>query len=210
MIAILEHWIEANLFCPVEVQDDILLGVLLPYVRKLERKGTLLTWHYFREPEIRFRIRLRTKAERSKQRAAFIRIARGLFGKGAIAKWNFGDHGVEGEQYVGEEDRYGKEGWKVAQEYFHRGSETALALIALKKTQKLENPLWGEGRGNPWEGGEANPWRDLRSGPLEFHWSRFVHLFSNQLGFDMVEEAELSERQAERYRRVVKEFGMRW
>ena len=43
-----------------------------------------------------------------------------------------------------------------------------------------------------------------------FHWSRVVHLFSNQLGFDVVKEVELCTKQAERYRRVVGEFGMNW
>jgi hypothetical protein len=37
-----------------------------------------------------------------------------------------------------------------------------------------------------------------------------VHLFSNQLGFDIEREANLCEKQSERYRRVAREFGMKW
>ncbi len=98
----------------------------------------------------------------------------------------------------------------MAQDYFRDGSETALRLLDLKRRSQLESPLWAKGLGNPWEGGQRNPWREREEDPLVYHWSRFVHLFSNQLGFDMEEEADLCEKQAERYRRVTKEFGMKW
>lgn len=58
------------------------------------------------------------------------------------------------------------------------GRYTALDLLELRRKSLLENPLWGEGLGNPWRGVENDP--------LAYHWSRYVHLFSNQLGFDMV------------------------
>ena len=119
-------------------------------------------------------------------------------------------HGEEGRPYTGEEDRYGKNGWKVAQKYFEDGAETALRLLRLRRKSRLESPLWAKGTGNPWEGGEKNPWRDREENPLVFHWSRHVHLFSNQLGFDMEEEAQLSAKQSERYRRVSREFGIKW
>ena len=138
------------------------------------------------------------------------RIADGLVRKKLVSEWHFGRHGEKGVDYTGEEDRYGQNGWKVTQDYVRQGSETALRLLELKRSSKLENPLWAKGLGNPWEGGENNPWREREEDPLVYHWSRFVHLFSNQLGFDMEREAELCQRQAEQYRRVTKEFGMKW
>ena len=206
----MEHWVEVNLFGPRKFQDEILLITLRPYARRLDRRGVLLTFHYFREPEIRFRVRLKSSGEMRRQAAAIAAIARTLEGKGMLSKWSFGSHGQEGVAYVGEEDRYGKMGWKVAQEYFRAGSETALSLLALESESLLENPLWGEGLGNPWEGGESNPWMGQRLGPLEFHWSRYVHLFSNQLGFDIPSEVELCARQAATYKRVHREVGMEW
>jgi hypothetical protein len=206
----MEHWVEINLNADVKVQDQILLDVLSPYVRRLEKKGELLSFHYFREPEIRFRVKLRGTRARKREMANLSRIADQLIRRKLISEWHFGSHGEEGVEYVGEEDRYGVNGWKVTQDYIRQGSETALRLLELKRSSKLESPLWARGLGNPWEGGEQNPWRDVEEDPLVYQWSRFVHLFSNQLGFDMDAEVRLCEKQAERYRKVTREFGLKW
>jgi len=206
----MEHWTELNLFADPSAQNEILLGVLWPYVRKLRKSGTLVSFHYFREPEIRFRVRVKTGKERRVQMGVQGKLAERLRERGLIRGWKFGSHGVEGETYSGEEDRYGKNGWKVAQNYFKDDSETALRLLELRRKLRLENPLWGRGLGNPWEGGEKNPWRKREEDPLVYHWSRYVHLFSNQLGFDIDDEVRLCEKQAEGYRKVVVEFGMKW
>lgn len=206
----MEHWVEINLGADVDVQDQILLDVLRPYVGRLERRGELLSFHYFREPEIRFRVRLRNAGSRRRAMADLARISEGLTRKKLISWWHFGNHGVKGPEYRGEEDRYGANGWKVTQDYIREGSETALRLLELKRRSKLESPLWAKGLGNPWEGGDANPWRGKEEDPLVYHWSRFVHLFSNQLGFDMEREVALCRKQASGYAQVVKEFGMKW
>ena len=181
----MEHWVEINLMAELENQDDILLEVLKPYVRRLRESRALVAWHYFREPEIRFRIRVKNRKVRTRETKRLSRIAESLFKKRLVSKWHFGNHGERGEAYVGEEDRYGKNGWKVAQEYFERGAETALDLLELKRKSGLENPLWARGLGNPWEGGDRNPWREREENPLVYHWSRYVHLFTNQMGFDI-------------------------
>ncbi len=191
-------------------QNGILLHVLRPYVEKLKKSGTILTWHYFREPEIRFRIRLKDKRAKARETKVVSSLVGSLLKKGLISEWHFGNHGEVGKPYVGEEDRYGKNGWKVAQEYFNRGSETAVRLLALRERSGLENPLWAKGLGNPWEGGDRNPWREREENPLVYHWSRYVHLFTNQLGFDIDDEAGLCAKQSERYRRISKKFGMKW
>lgn len=206
----MEHWIEINLAADATVQDQILLDVLGPYVKDLEERGRLVTYHFFREPDIRFRVRIKTAKEKRVQSAALAEIAESLVRKGQVSEWRFGNHGEAGRAYKGEEDRYGRNGWKVAQEYFRNGSDTALELLALRRRSRLENPLWGKGLGNPWEGGGDNPWREREDDPVAYHWSRFVHLFSNQVGFDMEKEARLCEKQAEKYREVVRRFGVRW
>ena len=205
-----EHWIEVNLFADLKAQDKILLDYLVPYVVGLETKGRLVTYHYFREPEIRFRVRLKDKEDKAICRREVSRLARELVKSGLVSRWHFGNHGEKGKEYEGEADRYGTNGWRVAQAYFNRGAETALELLALKRMSGLENPLWGEGLGNPWEGGNRNPWKEREGDPLVFHWSRFVHLFSNQLGFDIGKEVELARKQAKNYAKVADEFGMEW
>jgi hypothetical protein len=206
----MEYWTEINLFADVGVQDEILLRVLWPYVGRLRKGGVLLSFHFFREPEIRFRLRLKNERERSAQTKAQERIANRLQKQGLISRWRFGNHGEEGKPYTGEEDRYGKNGWKVAQKYFEQGAETALWLLELKAKGRLESPLWAKGLGNPWEGGDKNPWREREENPLVYHWSRHLHLFTNQLGFNIDEEARLCGKQSERYRKISEELGMKW
>jgi hypothetical protein len=205
-----EHWVEINMAAKLEDQDAILLDVLRPHVRRLRRARVLVSWHYFREPEIRFRVRVGSENARAREGKTLSRIARSLKRKGLVSEWHFGNHGDRSETYTGEEDRYGKNGWRVAQEYFERGAETALDLLELRRKTRLENPLWARGLGNPWEGGDRNPWREREEDPRFYHWSRYVHLFTNQMGFNVDEESRLCGKQAERYSRISKEFGMKW
>ena len=206
----MEHWIEVNLHADVPDQDGILLDVIRPYVRRLQKRGVLVTYHYFREPEIRFRVRVTSASVKRAEERSVAAMAERLRKRGLVREWCFGNHGEAGRAYAGEEDRYGKNGWQVAQYYFHAGSEAALDLLALKRRGALESPLWAKGEGNPWEGGDRNPWREREEDPLKYHWSRHVHLFTNQLGFDIDAEAALCAKQSERYARISKDFGMKW
>jgi Lantibiotic biosynthesis dehydratase C-term len=206
----MEHWIEINLSAKARTQDLVLLRVLRPYVEELRRKGELVTYHFFREPEIRFRVRLRRASVKAQEAKALSRIAESLVRRRLVTEWHFGNHGDVGGRYVGEEERYGKNGWKVAQDYFQSGSEAAMKLLELRDGGLLESPLWSRGLGNPWEGGGRNPWREKVEDPLAYHWSRYVHLFTNQLGFDIDDEVKLCRRQAEGYKRVSGDFGMKW
>ena len=208
--AVLEYWIETNLFIKKRLQDEILLDIIKPYVNKLEKRKQLVTWHFFREPEIRFRIRLKNKKATNRELKALTALAESLKRRNLVSSWNFGNHGEKEQPYMGEEDRYGRNGWRIAQEYFRSGAETALALLALKRRSKLENPLWAKGLGNPWEGGKRNPWRQRQKNLLVYHWSRYVHLFTNQLGFETTTEANLCSKQADRYRWLSKHIGMKW
>lgn len=206
----MEQWVEVNLRADLRDQDGILLDTLWPYVRSLKRRKVLVTWHYFREPEIRFRVRLATAKVRASESKEVQRIANSLKREGLVSEWAFGNHGEKGSVYAGEADRYGKNGWKVAQIYFQNGAEVALALLRLRRSGKLESPLWAKGLGNPWEGGDENPWRERERDPLVYNWSRYVHLFTNQLGFDIDKEAELCDKQSRRYAMISGQFGMKW
>jgi lantibiotic biosynthesis dehydratase-like protein len=205
-----EYWIEVNLMADLAVQDHVLLDYLRPYLRRLATRGMMEGFHFFREPEIRFRVRLGDRIAMESEKEALRALANSLAEKGLVSEWHFGNHGEAGKEYVGERDRYGKNGWKVAQEYFQHGSEAALELLALRRKGILENPLWAKGLGNPWEGGKRNPWREREENPLFYHWSRYVHLFTNQLGFDIDEESMLCAKQSERYASISKEFGLKW
>ncbi|HYC11692.1 MAG TPA: lantibiotic dehydratase C-terminal domain-containing protein [Nitrososphaerales archaeon] len=205
-----EHWVEVNLCAELGDQDAILLDTLVPHLKKLREKKTLVTFHFFREPEIRFRVRLNSRKAKTAEKKAIAALARSLQVRGLVTKWYFGNHGEAGRMYSGEEDRYGKNGWQVAQDYFCSGSETALRLLSLRREGRLESPLWAKGLGNPWEGGDRNPWKEREDDPLVYNWSRYVHLFTNQLGFGIDDEARLCARQSERYAKISRELGIKW
>lgn len=152
----MEHWVEINLDAEVGVQDGILLDVLRPHVRRLEMRRGILSFHYFREPEIRFRVRLKDARARKKEMKSLSRIADTLVKKKFVSEWHFGNHGEAGADYTGEEDRYGVNGWRVAEDYFHDGSESALRLLELKRHLHLESPLWAKGL-EPLGGRRAEP-----------------------------------------------------
>ena len=206
----MEHWVEVNLFARQRVQNDILLDVLKPFVENLRKREMVVNWHFFREPEIRFRIRLRSEKAQVEASRRIAALAESLRERRLVSTWHFGNHGEKDRTYVGEEDRYGHLGWRIAQDYFNHGSEVALQLLSLRRAGKLENPLWAKGLGNPWEGGSRNPWKSRQQNPLVYHWSRYVHLFTNQLGFDIDDEVSLCSKQASRYRKIWKEMGMKW
>ena len=91
--------------------------------------------------------------------------------EGKLAEWYESSHGERGETYQGEADFYGQEVWELTAKDWMSGSELALALLKFDAEDRL-------------------------SKPLELHWGRRVHLFSNQL---LLDEVPLCLRQARGY-----------
>jgi hypothetical protein len=106
----LEQWIEINPNADLAVQDEILLEVLRPYVQRLKKEGILLTYHFFREPEIRFRVRLNSKRAKETELKTISKTADSFVKKKLVSSWYFGNHGKKCQEYIGEEDRYGVNG----------------------------------------------------------------------------------------------------
>ena len=77
-----------------------------------------------------------------------------------LVDYCYGSHGECGEEYVGEEDTYGSEGWKLVKKMLNFGAETALKLI-----KEHENM------------GRSKEFRE----PLDVYVDRYVHLFLNQM-----------------------------
>jgi hypothetical protein len=72
--------------------------------------------------------------------------------------------------YEGEEDFYGKNGWEYIQKFFHRNTSTALE----------------------WQFGNFEKSR-------EFYARRYIHLMSNNLGYNYTTESKLYAKMAWRY-----------
>jgi len=86
-----------------------------------------------------------------------------------FVEYCYGRHGECGEEYVGEEDEYGSEGWELVKKMLNFGSEIALELI--KKHKDM---------------GRSKEFKV----PLEVYVDRYVHLFLDQMA-PLINELQL-------------------
>jgi hypothetical protein len=127
------------------------------------------TWFFFWEPELRLRVRWRRAASAGSAEAA---LKAHLDALGV--EWWEGAHGERGRRYEGEAEDYGTEVWQLVQKDWMSASRLALAFAELEPAGRLTRTR-------------------------EYHWSRRVHLFSNQVFGDWPSEVRLCLAQARWY-----------
>ena len=166
-----DEWVEVNIMTSSQEQrGGLLLDVVEPLVRdKLE--GMTEAWFYFWEPDLRLRIRWPSEHadDGHRELKAFLDTAQT---GGMLASWYEGNHGKRGEVYQGEAEDYGAEAWEITYKDWMSGSDLAIALLRHAAEGELTKAL-------------------------DFHWSRRVHLFSNQLGLSYFDEGQLCMGQAQ-------------
>ena len=166
-----EEWVEVNIVpASTNNAERLLLDVIDPLVHD-RLVGRIDTWFYFWEPDLRLRIRWRNSADAEENRSALFAFLNAAQRAGHIVSWYEGSHGERGKTYPGEADFYGEEMWELTAKDWMSGSELALALMKFDTQNRLTKPE-------------------------SFHWSRRVHLFSNQL---LLDEVPLCLRQARGY-----------
>jgi hypothetical protein len=176
-----EAWIEVNLV-PARELDRRLLTELLPELVQGELASAIETWFFFWEPELRLRIRWRDAAAAQTNRGRLVELLERAREEGVVLEWYEGAHGERGLAYGGEAEAYGAEVWPRVQKDWMNGSELALLLAGLDADGAL-------------------------SAPLSYHWSRHVHLFTNQLFGSWSAEIELCLNQALGYLRHLQASG---
>ena len=148
--------------------ERLLFEVVDPLVHT-HLDGRIETWFYFWEPECRLRVGWREPDNADAGELSDFLNA--MQREGKLAEWYESSHGEKGKTYQGEADFYGEEVWELTAKDWMSGSELALALLKFDAEDRL-------------------------SKPLELHWGRRVHLFSNQL---LRDEVPLCLRQARGY-----------
>ncbi|HTZ30159.1 MAG TPA: lantibiotic dehydratase C-terminal domain-containing protein [Streptosporangiaceae bacterium] len=167
-----QDWAEANILpASPELPEVLLLDVVDPLIHEVF-KERIESWHYFWEHDpiktlhLRLRLLWRPGAEREGS-AVLARYLDEAEASGRLSSWYLGNHGVRGEQYEGEAAAYdGPEMWHVTYEDWHAGSDLALGLLRLEAQGRL-----AEGR--------------------KRHVERRVHLHSNRLGMNYLDEGSL-------------------
>jgi hypothetical protein len=171
----MEAWIEVNLV-PNEPLDATLLIDAIDHLVHEELRDDVETWFYFWEPDLRLRIRWREPARTVELNGVLRSALERDQAAGRFKDWYEGAHGERGKAYLGEADFYGEEVWPQIQKDWMSGSELALLLIKLDRAGALQKNR-------------------------EFHWSRHVHLFTNQLYGSWDAEVQLCLNQALGYLR---------
>jgi hypothetical protein len=150
-----EAWLEVNVAPSLLLEEQLLIEVVDPLVHS-SLAGELETWFYFWEPELRLRLRWREPASEDRLAGVVEAFLNDRQADGAFKEWFAGAHGERGKVYAGEAEQYGAEIWPLVQKDWMSGSELALAIVKSEV------------------GGPLTQRRD-------WHWSRRVHLFTNQL-----------------------------
>ena len=177
----MELWTEVNLFPAEAAEESLLTGVIGGLVHQTFR-GELETWFFFREPELRLRLRWSDPGRAEDCRSTLTRALDEAVRRGELVEWYEGAHGRRGERYEGEAEMYGAELWSLVQKDWMNGSEFALQITKLEASGDL-------------------------SRSRTFHWERHVHLFTNQLFGSWNSEIELCLAQALGYLRHITAGG---
>lgn len=131
-----EYWIEINITSTKLSIEALVQKIITPLVKMSGQRP----WHFLYEenwrnkdrlPHIRYRVQTTNEEDRHslmKEIEQYLRT-KPKFQLG----WYFGRHGIEGERYTGEVDRFGKLGWPLAKNFLDSCSKISLDIINGKK-----------------------------------------------------------------------------
>ena len=136
-------WLSEYLFVPANIYggevDDVLRRVVEPFVRQCQERGSIDRWFFIRYSERGFHVRLRLRGResvlRSEVQPALIDLVKSIYPNAAEGYPELPPSGEGITQYleVGYEpevERYGgPHGILLAEEFFEKSSEAALALL---------------------------------------------------------------------------------
>jgi hypothetical protein len=166
------EWTEVNITPnPGEPKERLLLDVVDPLIHDALH-GRIGDWHYFWEPDLRLRIRWKEPTQDNLNKLTVFLAAAQADRK--FKKREYGSHGVLGQIYPGEPEKFGDDIWPYTYSHWTTGCELALALV------------------------KRDPGNALTTFRFH-HWTNAVHLFSNPLGIGLFGEGQWSVMQAHFY-----------
>jgi hypothetical protein len=147
-------WVEANIHHTSTDDRPLILAL---YHGVVKQTAGLVSWHYFREPEIRFRLEVSDDAEAARVAELIRQLVDTRRSDFRLEKLVFGRHGREGEKYEGEHEVLGKEGFEVHKMIWMWQSELAVLRYRQEASGSVEKDR-------------------------EYDVDRLWHLVANQLG----------------------------
>lgn len=128
-------WVEANLHHKLADDRPLILALHGSVVKQVTG---LVSWHYFREPEIRLRLEVTDDAEAGRIEEKIRQFVDARRSEFQIDRLVFGRHGKEGEKYDGEPEAMGKEGFEVHKMIWMWQSELAVLRFRQETEGRLE------------------------------------------------------------------------
>lgn len=116
-------WVEANIHHGSADDRQLILAL---YNRIVKQTTGLVSWHCFREPEIRLRLEVTDDAEAGSVQDRIRQFVDSRRSEFQIDRLVFGRHGKEGEKYEGEHEFFGKDGFEVHKMIWMWQSELAV------------------------------------------------------------------------------------
>lgn len=181
-----DEWTEVNLVLPSkEDRLRLLLDVVDPFMHGTFSQK-INCWFYgdYDEPPVpahlRIRILWRTTAEAVAKTDLFDFLDTEK-NTGVIADWYEGAHGVRNEAYLGEADQYGTEMWEATYKLWASQSEYAIVLLRNESASSLSKQSFA------------------------WHWERSVHLLTDRLFLNTLDEVYLSLRQGSGYPKILEQ-----
>jgi len=159
-----DEWTEVNIV-PARADGQAMTSLLIDLVDPLvhdKLNGRVNAWFYFWETapigqlHLRLRVCWQHPEDVDENRTELLRYLADARRDHGLVRSYEGCDGIEGETYKGEAPRYGPEVWEPTYRSWMSGSELALAILKAEAAGLLEKSR-------------------------QFHWSRSLHLYSNQL-----------------------------
>lgn len=181
-----DEWTEVNLvLLSKEDRIRLLLDVVDPFMRGMFSQH-INCWFYgdYDEPPVPAHLRIRILWQAPIEAAAkmdlfdFLDIEKSA---GTIADWYEGAHGIRNQTYLGEADQYGTEMWEATYKLWASQSEYAIALLRNESASSLSK--------------QSFVW----------HWERSVHLLTDRLFLNTLDEIYLSLRQGSGYLKLLEQ-----
>lgn len=152
-------WLECNIYLKdYSRTNEALNEAVKPFVKFYYTYKKKFNWHFFREPQICWRLFVANEFVVKDIRNDIHKCLKRLEDtKPDLYDYHiFGAFAQSGNEYRGEENFYGKDAWELCYKRWEAGSNLAL-LLCTSEPEK----------------------------PLPFHYIRDIHLFENQLGFEL-------------------------
>jgi hypothetical protein len=136
-----KNWIEVNI--DVLIDDRYFLIDLYDNIIKCNQ-DFIESWHFFREPYIRFRVECKDENSKELMKSKLQEYLKKAREMKSVKNWYYGNHGRPNKDYIGEHEFYGLEGFEIHKKIWEYQSELAVLRYRQEKEGRIEMSREGD------------------------------------------------------------------